>query len=154
MGVLFNYFHAADVAAVAAVMDADGDVEVFDGLDLNGIDPPVILGTLVAAIKDVPWSVDVLGDRPVWPDPGPDGPDADYDPLSTGPMVLKLSADARDALAGLPDDRLPDLAAQWAESEELAGVDPADLRPVIDLLRQLARRAKAADELLYCWICL
>lgn len=154
MGVLIYYFRAPDAATVAESLEPDGDLEGFEGMEGSGIDPVVVLGTLVATIKEVPWSVDLIEDRPIWPDPGPDGPDENYDPLSEGPLVSELGTDTRDTLAGLTDERLPDVVAQWARSEELAGVEADDLVPVTEALRELSSRAKAADEQLYCWISL
>jgi hypothetical protein len=148
------YFRAPDAATVAASLEPDGDLDGFEGTEGSGIDPAVVLGRLVAAINEVRWSVDLVGDRPIWPDPGPDGPDEFYDPLAEGPMVCELNVGARDALASLTDERLPDVVAQWARSEELAGVNADDLMQVTVNLRELSRRAKAADEMLYCWVCL
>lgn len=99
-------------------------------------------------------SVDLVEQRPVWPVPGPNGPGPDYDPLASGPMVLELGAGTRDALADLTDVRLPAVAVEWAQAEEfeLAGSAASDLRPLVTELRQLARTAKACEELLYCWV--
>ncbi|GIF72511.1 hypothetical protein [Asanoa siamensis] len=61
----------------------------------------------------------------------------------------------RDALAGLSDEQLPELAVRWAAIEEFGGFVPADvLVGTMGELAGLARRARAAGEHLYCWICL
>ncbi|MFH8379328.1 hypothetical protein ACH4E7_00035 [Kitasatospora sp. NPDC018058] len=76
------------------------------------------------------------------------------DPWVTGPWVTELDDATRDALAGVPDARVPEAVAQWALAEEWGGADPADLLPLAEELIALARRARTAGERLYCWICL
>ncbi|MEV7600412.1 hypothetical protein AB0O91_23860 [Kitasatospora sp. NPDC089797] len=169
MGVLTDYFRAPDAAAVVRVLElADGSCPVsaagFDGVGAKRIDPGVVLGQLVAAIRAEPWRVDLVAETPVWPTtppPGPDGPDGpaggavgEEDPWATGPWVTELDDATRDALADAADDRIPEAVRRWAEAEEWGGADPADLLPSAEQLVALARRARAAGERLYCWICL
>ncbi|MEU4120165.1 hypothetical protein AB0F71_37395 [Kitasatospora sp. NPDC028055] len=162
MGVLTDYFRAPDAEAVVRALDAaDGSLAAvradFDVVEAKRIDPGVVLAQLVAAIRAEPWRVDLVEDTPIWPTtprPGPDGPRGEDDPWATGPWAFELDDATRDTLAELPDERIPEAVRQWAEAEEWGGVDPADLAPLAGELIALARRARAAGERLYCWICL
>ncbi|GHF85793.1 hypothetical protein GCM10018790_74110 [Kitasatospora xanthocidica] len=166
MGVLTDYFRAPDAAAVVRALeltgggrpDFDGGSGAgFDGVEAKRVDPYVVLGRLVAAIREEAWLPDVVPEKPVWPatpPPGPDGPQDEDDPWATGPWVTELGTTARDTLAGVPDERLPEVVAQWALAEEWDGANASDLLPLAEELIDLARRARAAGEQLYCWICL
>ncbi|GAA1400851.1 hypothetical protein GCM10009639_42430 [Kitasatospora putterlickiae] len=165
MGVLTDYFRAADDAAV---LDALGETEggplvggagtVFDGVEAKGVDPSVVLGQLVAVVRRVEWAVGLVGETPVWPTtppPGREGPSGEDDPWATGPWVTRLGRPVRDTLADLPAAEASDVSARWAaQAEELDGADGEDLRPLVEELSALARRAREAGEDLYCWICL
>jgi hypothetical protein len=163
MGVLTDYFRAADETSVVQALErTDGGPLVgvqhstFDGVEAKGIDPYVVLGNLIAAIKQVPWSTNLTASETVWPTtpkPGPDGPEDD-DPWATGPWVTELNAAVRDALAGVNDADVPKLVAEWTRTEELHGAQAGDIQPLAEELIQLARRARDADEQLYCWVCL
>ncbi|WP_030270232.1 hypothetical protein [Streptomyces sp. NRRL B-24484] len=163
MGILTDYFRAPDADAVRRVLartegssPLSGRQPAFDGVRSKGLDPYVVLGQLVAAVQEVPWDVDIVEDTPVRP-PGPE-PHAhvvdDDDPWATGPWVVELHAATRDTLAGVPDTEVPAVAARWARTEELHGVDGEDMQPAVTWLVGLARRARADGELLYCRTCL
>ncbi|MFD9130498.1 hypothetical protein [Kitasatospora sp. NPDC059571] len=164
MGVLTDYFRAPGADAVRQVLERTeggsplvGRRSVFDGVPSKGLDPGVVLGQLIAAIREVPWGVDLVGDTPVWPPgpvPGPDGPEGEEDPWVTGPWVFELDAATRDTLAGVPDAAVPEVTARWVQAEELYGAAAEDMQPVTEWLIRLARNARAAGELLYCWMCL
>jgi hypothetical protein len=171
MGVLYDYFRAPGPAAVLRAMDRAGGPltgdaageSAFDGLDAKGIDPKVVLGQLVAFIRDVPWSVDVVATDTLWPPPEtrPASREAwgelpEDSPWMTGPWLERLGADACDALAGVGDDRLPALAGPWAGIEEFGsiGPEPEVLLELLGQLVDLARRARASGDQLYCWMCL
>ncbi|ADD43381.1 hypothetical protein [Stackebrandtia nassauensis] len=164
MGVLTDYFRAADAADVVRAMrteDGDplvnGEHAVFEGVEAKGVDAPIVLGALIAAIRQVPWSADLVAETMVWPTtpmPGPDGPAAEDDPWATGPWVSRLDPAVRDTLADALDAALPDTVARWARTEELYGASAEDLLPVAQSLVTLARRARDDDQQLYCWVCL
>ncbi|ARF81577.1 hypothetical protein HS99_0004885 [Kitasatospora aureofaciens] len=164
MGVMTDYFRAADAAVVRRVLEAAdggspllGPQRALDGVEAKGLDPTVVLGQLVAAVRQVPWAVDLVGDTPVWPatpPPGRDGPEDEDDPWLTGPWVFELDAGTRDTLAAIPDEDIPAVAARWARAEELHGASAESLCPVVGDLAGLARRARVAGDLLYCWTCL
>lgn len=148
---LYDYFRASDADAVRRVMDADGlhtpNGRVFDGIDAKGVEPTVVLGKLLAAIQQVPWSTDLVRDRLVWPEGG------EHDLDHEGPWVSELTASDRDALAEAGD--LPRLAREWARIEEFDGlVEVADAQAFIETMAGLARRALEADERLFCWMSL
>jgi hypothetical protein len=164
MGVLTDYFRAADTASVVrALRRADGGPLVgvkrasFDGVDAKGVDSQVVLGTLIAAVRQEPWRTGLVEETMVWPTtpvPGAEGP-AEDDPWATGPWVSKLDSAVRDTLAGAPDADLPRIAAEWTRNaEELRGAAVDDMRALAADLIQLARRARTAREDLYCWTCL
>ncbi|MEU7656662.1 hypothetical protein AB0C42_14480 [Micromonospora taraxaci] len=159
MGVLYDYFRAVDDEAVAKLMAATGggpvvraeDSPVEDAVDGKGIDPTVVLGKVVSFALGVPWSADVIGDRLIWSQGAREN--LEYE----GPWVVVLSEPARDALADIPDDRLPDLAEQWSHIEELSHYSDAEPEVMLSRLREfvgLARRARTNAEHIYCWICL
>ncbi|MBD0675259.1 hypothetical protein [Streptomyces sp. CBMA156] len=164
MGVLTDYFRAADAATVVRALELTegglpplGGEGSFDGVEAKGVDPDVVLGQLVAVVLGEPWRTGLVTETAVWPAtpaPGPSGPADEDDPWATGPWVTELGAAARDALAAIPDERVPEAVGRWAEAEEWDGADPSDLLPLAEELIALARRARAAGERLYCWICL
>ncbi|MCG5440664.1 hypothetical protein [Micromonospora foliorum] len=159
MGVLYDYFRASDDEAVAELMAAidggpvvrEGDSPVEDAVDGKGIDPSVALGKVVSFALGRPWGTDVIGDQLVWPEGV--GEDLEYE----GPWVVVLSERARDALAEIPDDRLPDLADRWSHIEELSHYSDTQPEVMLSRLREfvgLARRAGTSGDNIYCWICL
>ncbi|WP_446213461.1 hypothetical protein [Micromonospora sp. IBSANI012] len=159
VGVLYDYFRASDDEAVAKLMAAtdggpvvrEGDSPVVDAVDGKGIDPPVALGKVVSFALDVPWATDLIGERLIWPD------GAGEDPEYEGPWVVAMSERARDALAEIPDDRLPGLADRWSHIEELSHYSDTQPEVMLSRLREfvgLARRARTSGESIHCWICL
>ncbi|QKG22632.1 hypothetical protein [Actinomadura verrucosospora] len=164
MGVENDYFRAPDAAAVVRALEETdtgplvGVADpVFDGISTKGVDPAVVFGQLIAIIKSVPWSVDIVASTMVWPTspmPGPEGPEDDDDPWATGPWVEEFSDSVRDILASVPDPDVQDAVVAWSQTDELRGTSPDDLRPLADVLIELARQARDAGEHLYCWTCL
>jgi len=158
MGVLYDYFRAADPAAVAALMDRHEAMSPasLDGwptpvVELKAVDPTVVLGQLIGFITGAEYSGDLIGERLVWPAGG------EQDVEHEGPWVTVLRDPARDALAGLDEARVPELAARWARIEEFGGYRDGDetfAAETIGELSGLARAARDAGERLFCWICL
>ncbi|NBE84126.1 hypothetical protein [Micromonospora rubida] len=156
MGVLYDYFRAADDEAVAALMAATNGGPLVgpaapaeaDVVEAKGVDPSVVLGQAVSLALDVPWAVDLVGDRLIWPDAA--AAQAEHD----GPWVVRLGDRVRDVLAAVAEDRLPALADRWSRIEELSWGEPAGMLPVLRLLVGLARRAQASGQHLYCWMSL
>jgi hypothetical protein len=153
MGVLYDYFRAPGVAEVHRHMgDNDGFSPVpatFDGIDLKNIDPSVTLGQLVGFATGREWSTDLVDERLIWPEGG------EHDTAYQGPWVTVLDDRTRDVLAGIPADRMPELAERWATIEELDGLcDPELLHDVLADLAALAAQARGHGESLYCWMSL
>lgn len=158
MGVLYDYFRAADPVAVAALMDLHEATSPanLDGwptpvVELKAVDPTVVLGQLIGFITGAEHSGRLAGERLVWPAGGEQ--DVDHE----GPWVTVLADAARDALAGLDAARLPELAARWARIEEFGGYREGDeefAAATIAELSGLCRAARDAGEHLFCWICL
>jgi hypothetical protein len=157
VGVLYSYFRAPDAQAVHDLMAAnDGMVIRADREPLvdavgSKLEYAVTLGMLIAFARDVEWSPEILDDTFVWPSDSEE--DEEYD----GPWVVQLGDEARDTLAGIADDQMPGLSERWGQIEELAGSEPLApdaMLPIMGKLVGLARRAHAAGDHLYCWICL
>ena len=153
MGVLFDYFRAPSEAEVRRHMDEDDAASpvpaTFDGIELKTIDPSVILSQLVAFVIGQQWSADLVDERLIWPE------DGEQDLTHEGPWITALDDRTRDVLAGIPADRIPELAERWATVEELGGYADAEfLREVVADFAALAVRAREHDESLYCWMSL
>ncbi|GAA3000029.1 hypothetical protein [Actinokineospora diospyrosa] len=153
MGVLTDYFRAADAGVVVRYLElseAASPVGEFDGVQAKSVDPDVVLGQLVAAALG--GSYEDLDSRPVWPtSPPPTDVPEEGDPWAEGPWVSELDAPVRDALAGVSD--VAAVTAVWVEAEEVFG-EAAEWEPFVAELVALARRARDAGESLFCWVCL
>lgn len=131
MGVLTDYFRAPNATAVVqSLEETDGgsplhaEPPVFDGVDAKRVDPVVVLGQLVAAIRRTEWRVDLVEQTTVWPtspEPGPDGPEFEDGPWATGPWVSELHPLVKDTLAGVRDSKVPAVVTRWVQAEELQG---------------------------------
>ncbi|RKE22316.1 hypothetical protein [Streptomyces sp. TLI_171] len=154
-----DFFRAADETAVQLVM-AEAEqppAEVFDTVRARRIDPTTVLPHLVAAALGHQDPAADGPDRSVWPTgpqpwdtEGPGTPVDFEDPWMTGPWVVQLTDDTRDALAGIERRHLPELTSRWARTEELKTVEPTQLMTLIHHLSVLARRARKAEQHLYC----
>ncbi|WP_164904107.1 hypothetical protein [Nonomuraea polychroma] len=137
---------------------------MFDVVETKWIDPSGALGDLVAVIKGVPYSGDLVETVTLYPPPEGEPKTEDEwlalpedSPYREGPEIDELSVSARDMLAEVDDARLPEVAQRWAESqgwtvEPLSSSHEGD--DVLELVKEfvaLARRAKERDQLLYCW---
>ncbi len=171
MGVLFDYFRAPNATDARRVMDLPGGAvgaaaagePALDVVDAKGVDPAIIFGQLIALIRSVPWTPDVISTTMVWPPPDTAPSSAEEaaalsadSPWATGPWLEEIDIETRDTLAALDDDRLQEIATEWAQIEEFAYYsNPGDgLRELISELTGLARRARDAGDRLYCWTCL
>ena len=143
MGVLYDYFRAADDDTAIALMDrthgSPWTAAGLDLIDLKGLDPAVSVGHLVAAARGTDWDARLVHAAMIW--------SADED----GPWLEALTDAARDTLASITEDRAPDLAVRWAELDDHVGWRAEDAREALDVLTALARRARDAGEHLYCW---
>ncbi|GIH10369.1 hypothetical protein Rhe02_84360 [Rhizocola hellebori] len=154
MGVLYDYFRAADDATVLELMEkleggpiVTGEGTGVDAIDFKGIDPGVALGQLVAFALNVPWDVDLVSDELVWPS-------EEEAEEGEGAIVTRLPDSVRDVLAAITPDQVPQLAQQWVGIEEFAGYDDTDeefCAGGIEEVAGLAQRARDHGEHLYCW---
>ncbi|GAA4951786.1 hypothetical protein [Actinoplanes utahensis] len=156
MGALYDYFRAADPAAVAGLMDrndaaspADLDEWPTPVVELKQIDPTVVLGQLIGFID--PSAHGGTGDRLVWPAGGEQ--DTDHE----GPWVTLLPDTMRDTLAAFDHARLPEVADRWIRVEEFGDYRDGDDEFAADTITELtglARAARDAGEHLFCWMSL
>ncbi|MFC4911238.1 hypothetical protein [Actinomadura gamaensis] len=163
MGVLTDYFRAPDDEAVIRLLDRTrghspivGRKPSFDGVEAKGVDPGVVLGSLVATIRGVPWDVQQVKVSQVWPPASEQEPDpSEDDPFQDGPWAFALDDPTRDTLAGVAPADVTALVVTFVErTEELRGGGADEWRPVVEDLIGLARTARDADQHLYCWACL
>jgi hypothetical protein len=149
VGVLFDYFRAPDASTAAAVLERlggprDPEAPPLDTVAGKGFEPAVMMRKLQSLLTGVPY--DQL-------------PEAEVELLAMegedGPWIVQLSEELRDALADAQPSRLPAVAEQWVRTEEFWEQPPAaEVLPFLGEVTALARRARQADECLYCWICL
>ncbi|MEV0144922.1 MULTISPECIES: hypothetical protein [unclassified Nonomuraea] len=164
MSAMHDYYRAPDRATATwrpnelrASAEPLPDAPAFDVVETKWIDPTGCLGDLVAVIKGVPHSNDLVETVTLYPPPerGPKTEDEwlalpEDSPYREGPVIEELSVNARDALAEVDDARLPEVARQWMKEHPSS----LDGDHVLDLVKEfvaLARRAKVRDQSLYCW---
>ncbi|MFJ6136773.1 hypothetical protein [Kitasatospora sp. NPDC092286] len=148
MGVLFNYYTAADDRAAAGAIVRDDDEPFGTGYDeftVKGIDPMV--GLLPAE--------SLLTGRPeaqLAADPGRNRLVA---MLEDGEIVALTIPDAlRDALTAADHHTLTAAGLAWSRSDTSDMLpDEAHLTEFLEQLAALARRAASRGHHLYCWIC-
>jgi len=77
-------------------------------------------------------------------------------PSKEGPWVFHLPDVLTDHLSKLDSQTIPSTAAQWAENEELQfdGWSESDVEPVLEMLCDIARKAKSEQKSLLLWMCL
>ncbi|MFD1934894.1 hypothetical protein ACFSKW_25810 [Nonomuraea mangrovi] len=161
---MYDYYRAAD--RQAAVVDPDSGRAgrkhpAFDAVEAKWIDPGIVLGQLVALVRDVPYSLDLVQTTSLYPPPegGPKTLEEwealpEDSPYQEGPCIDELPAHVRDTLAGIPDSRVADLAERWGRIEEfIAPPDTGYLTTLITELRDLAQRAQEENQMIYCWMC-
>ncbi|MEU8244789.1 hypothetical protein [Nonomuraea sp. NPDC048916] len=165
MSAMHDYYRAPDTATATwrpdelrAPAKPLPDAPLFDVVETKWVDPNGSLGNLVAVIKGVPYSNDMVETVTLYPPPegAPKTEDEwlalpEDSPYKEGPEIEQLSVISRDALAEVDDARLPEVARRWTV-EPLSSFHEGD--DVVDLVNELvalARRAKESDQLLYCW---
>jgi len=178
MGVLFEYFAADSDEVAASVIDRLGGPGacavppapsitrrrlfrravdqapalrenapelVFETVSVKGIDPVVQLGTLEELLTGRPYD-DIVED----PRSGQEVATRNGGER----LVLTLTESITTALAEAGNDRLSGVAVPWSRTEEFWGAgDPEVLASFLGDLAGLARRARARDQQLYCWVC-
>lgn len=168
-GYTFDYFRAPDAAVAMRVLEragspltaGDDDEPVFDGVEAKGVEPFIVLGHLVALVRGVRWNPELVPSISLWPSGDQPASIEEYDLLpedspwkQIGPGLEELGSSVRDTLADADDARLSQLSVGWAQTEELrrfSDVNQDSLLPLVEDLVRLARRAREANEQLYCW---
>jgi hypothetical protein len=121
-------------------------VEPYDGVATKHIDPVVTLGKLVGFVQGVPYSLGPVERTDV----RPQASQPEDEPEEHG--AIQLGDQARDILAGVTAEQVPELVARWIEIEEFGGYVEADyLAEVLASLAALSRRAKTDSDHLFCW---
>jgi hypothetical protein len=97
------------------------------------------LSTLWAGVRGVPWSVDLLDEFPkVLSEDGGER------------VICRLPAAMATEMANLRADQIASTAAKWAATDEMR-CQPADVRPIIEGLVRLAKKASDTGRSLYFW---
>ncbi len=140
MSQYFHYFAATADEAAAAVEDGPSSSGLVQ-TELKSVDPVVLLGQLVADVTGVEFSVDDrLAQYP------------DEEPTPAGHLLVQVVGGDVAVLAGISDESVAPLAAQWAQSEYWFGEeDPDALTEAVQDLRSVARAAVATGRALYAW---
>jgi hypothetical protein len=135
MGILADFFVADDEAASRYHGMGEGAIysKGFTILELS---------TLWAILETKPWDVTQLDGFPVI-----------ADSEDSGQTVCRLPEALVSELAALNAESATHAAERWGRTDELARLDVATLRKVIDELVTLARRARERRQHLYIWNC-
>jgi hypothetical protein len=143
---LTEYFSAADDQTAVAVLDTLGGPmrASLDVVPLKNIDPVVCLVQLEAIMAGC--SYDEARQRPragkLLSSPEPEGA-----------VVMSVSDSLRELLASASAADRADAARRWAQTDELRMMqaDAETLADILGDLADLARRALASSQRLYCW---
>jgi hypothetical protein len=102
---------------------------------------PLELSTLWTIMRGVEWDVAAMDDF------------ACLLQIDGGERLIhSFPAAMLTALGQLTPDRIRDVTAKWAATDELA-CSPADIQPVVEEIVRLARSAAASGRSLYLWNC-
>jgi hypothetical protein len=158
MGVLFDYFRAPDEdVALALHRHPAGLVEAVTAtggsiLDIQGIDPVVMLGKLAGLLSGASYEEMLLSGIPTSHIPSPELLTAEHDDSA----LVQLSTVVRDTLAGASDAALTEATPIWAGIEEFGSTtwrSTGEVRAIVDELVELARQAMENGQMIYCSIC-
>jgi hypothetical protein len=160
MGLLCDYFTAASNAQAEETIDwiggpgdpprgggpADGSqVAGRPTVSLPGIEPTIWMGKLEEILTGRSFD-DILEDATGKVIASRDGGER---------VVVLLTASLQNALAGLDDETVDAVAAQWAAPDEFygTGTDTELAASTLRDLVQLVRVGRERGEALYCWVC-
>ncbi len=121
----------------------------FDGFSARGYDPVVTMGTLEELLTGRDFDA-------VMDDPRSGGSPRQSDEAPEARGVITVTDSLRDALANADDARLAEVVGPWSDTDELqqpgwGDVSQAEHMEFLRALRDLARRAKHAEQRLYCY---
>lgn len=149
MVLLTDYFAAeGDERAASVAVQGPRAVDpatmrrTFAAVELPGIDPFVVLGTLTSLLVDRPYAEVVRHPR--------------HGTLvatagDEGPWVVSVSEELVAALAATTSTAIDRLAVRWSATAELEGSDPGELSAALHELATLCVRADDTGHRLYCW---
>lgn len=142
MGLLTDYFAAADDQAAKQVLQAGPRVAGLPTIEATALDPVVTMATLEQILVGTDAMVIIDDSRDaIIAQAGKDGP---------------WVASIRPSLAaglGVPDAaKLLAAARQWAITDELSDSDPQVLYEFLWNLAHLAQWAVANQQRIYCWM--
>ena len=149
MGIFTDYFVApSDEVAAAVLASGPAEVSGLPVLQMKGMEPIVIMGSLEAILTrrdfDEVYENPRQGLMLAYEEDG-------------GTSVTALTDELRDALAACDESRLREAGVELAGTEEVAATDAEDVESVVDgvlELAALARTARERGEGMYCWLCL
>ena len=137
MGVLADFYLSREDEAVKYDTAAD---EFTDRCQFKGL-TVLELSTLWSIMRGVDWDVALMDEFPCLLQI--DGGER---------LIQRIPAPMVSELAGLSQERIATVTTAWAATEEISG-DPADIRPVVDDLVRLSRKAGESGRGLYLWNC-
>ena len=157
MGVYFDYFRAADDDSASATHELAGGPSgtrapgegLLDSFETKSVFPDPHVEQLVALARGVPYERGPRASEGLWPPPTTPAPVDETSPWLTDPSVERLATRLRDALADIEPDSAAELGERWAA--ELGDRSAEEAAEVVIGLAGLARRARGADQELYCW---
>ncbi|WP_351235031.1 hypothetical protein [Streptomyces sp. NPDC002133] len=146
MGNLYQYFSAPDDASALTAFEAGPKGAGFQPLDVNGMDPYLLVGAAEALLVD--RSFEEVAAQPRFNS-------LLSDPEADGTWVVTLTDQLRDALAEASAERLAEVAVPWSLTEEFDGsADPGMPADFLERLAAVARPARSQSHGLYCWMSL
>jgi hypothetical protein len=140
MGVLTDLV-VIDVSSAELVARSFAPAKEFRGLDAKGIDE-VKLCQLRSILADSPYDPNCPGQFVLLA-----GDEAE------GPWVTSVPADLVAAVAALPEDQVPAIAAKWHDTEEfkLDGWTLNRVKSTLRGIRRLAQRSEAERKPILMW---
>ncbi|HKA43039.1 MAG TPA: hypothetical protein VKF40_13710 [Burkholderiales bacterium] len=137
MSVLADVYISRDDDAVKydTAPDQFADRAQYKGLT------PLELSSLWSIMRGMEWDVAMMGEFPCLLQI--DGGER---------LVHRLPAAMVSGLAALSPDQVDSVTSAWAATEELS-CSPEDIRPVVDDLVRLSRRASQTNRNVYLWNC-
>jgi hypothetical protein len=145
MSLMFHYFGATDADAARGI-DPWAPNDAQSVVEANVAEPFVVVGNLLAIVSGKPWTPDLTGGTLI-------SPLATHESqFQAGPWLFELSLWTCDVLADIDGSKYSEIAIKWSRIDELGGIDTALLAEMIKNLSALAKRARSANQRLYCWI--
>lgn len=132
----------ADEGEAPKIVGAVRPTSLFPGIEMKGLDI-VKLTALQAIVTGQTWTADLVSQHPLVGQGSQDGP-----------WVLLLSQEFIAKLAELPGERLPELVARWAATDEVKADRWAEpmVRDTLQKIIQLAQQAITRGKRMFLWM--